>query len=83
MIKIIGIDGLDKSIIERHINELPNFKKISKCGLLNHIESVFPADSVPALTTIFTGLNPSEHGIISGKAYIESIYDFGSSHGFV
>jgi predicted AlkP superfamily pyrophosphatase or phosphodiesterase len=83
MIKIIGIDGLDKSIIERHINELPNFKKISQCGLLNHIESVFPADSVPAWTTIFTGLNPAEHGIIRGKDYIESIEDFGASHGFV
>ncbi len=83
MIRIIGIDGLDKKIIERHIDILPNFKRILQNGALTQIESVFPADSVPAWTTIFTGLNPAEHGIIRGKDYIESVDDFGANQGFV
>ncbi|HBE43615.1 MAG TPA: hypothetical protein DDW27_20950 [Bacteroidales bacterium] len=76
MVRIIGIDGLDKSILERYIDELPVFKKISREGVLSKIESVFPADSVPAWITIFTGLNPAEHGIIRGKDYIESVESF-------
>jgi len=83
MVTIIGIDGLDKNIIDRHIDSLPNFKKIGTEGILCPIESVFPADSVPAWTTIFTGLNPAEHGIIRGKDYVESVDDFGADHGFV
>ncbi len=82
MIRIIGIDGLDTKIIERHFYVLPNFKKLSEAGVLNPIESVFPADSVPAWTTIFTGLNPAEHGIIRGKDYIESVDSFEMQHGF-
>jgi len=82
MIRIIGIDGLDKKIIDRHLEILPNFKKISDAGILCPIESVFPADSVPAWTTIFTGLNPAEHGIIRGKDYIESVDSFELQHGF-
>ena len=83
MVTIIGIDGLDKNIIDRHIDSLPNFRKIGAEGVLCSVESVFPADSVPAWTTIFTGLNPAEHGIIRGKDYVESVDDFGSTHGFV
>ena len=83
MVTIIGIDGLDKNIIDRHIDSLPNFRKIGAEGIICPIESVFPADSVPAWTTIFTGLNPAEHGIIRGKDYVESVDDFEASHGFV
>ena len=76
MVRIIGIDGLDRNILERHINDLPAFRKISSEGILSKIESVFPADSVPAWITIFTGLNPAQHGIIRGKDYIESVESF-------
>lgn len=78
-ITILGIDGLEKSIVDQYIDLLPNFKKISQEGLLSTIDSVFPADSVPAWNTIFTGLNPSEHGIIRGRDYIESYEDFKGS----
>ena len=30
-----------------------------------HLRSVFPADTTPAWSTIYTGLDPSEHGIIN------------------
>ena len=82
MIRIIGIDGLDKDILERHIDLLPNFRKISGEGILTPIESVFPADSVPAWTTIFTGLTPAEHGIIRGKDYVESVETFQNENQF-
>lgn len=70
---IIGIDGLEKDILNKYIDQLPSFKKILEIGTLKKIESVFPADSVPAWISIFTGLNPSEHGYIRGKDYVESL----------
>lgn len=82
MIRIIGIDGLDKNILDRHIHMLPNFRKVRDIGILAPVDSVFPADSVPAWTTIFTGLNPAQHGIIRGKDYIESIEAFQEQSGF-
>lgn len=79
---IIGIDGLETSILDQYIDILPNFKKIQKNGVLEKVSSVFPADSVPAWITIYTGLNPAVHGIIRGKDYIESVDDFEKRNNF-
>jgi predicted AlkP superfamily phosphohydrolase/phosphomutase len=73
---ILGIDGLDLGIINQYIDKLPNFKKLKDKGYLGEIKTVFPADSVPAWSTIFTGLNPAEHGIVRGKDYVESVEQF-------
>ncbi|HEY5587893.1 MAG TPA: alkaline phosphatase family protein [Candidatus Paceibacterota bacterium] len=79
---IIGIDGLEFEVIQRQIKELPNFKIILDKGILCKVDSVFPADSVPAWLTIFTGLNPAGHGIIRGKDYVESVEDYEKLHTF-
>jgi len=79
---IIGIDGLETSILDQYIDELPNFRKIRNEGTLDKINSVYPADSVPAWLTIYTGLNPAMHGIIRGKDYIESVVDFEKRNNF-
>lgn len=62
---ILGIDGMDWDVIVRYKDMLPNV-----CGLMQknsypHLRSVFPADTTPAWSTIYTGLDPSEHGIIN------------------
>lgn len=77
---IIGIDGLEKTIIDKYIDELPGFKTMRNHGVLKAIPTVFPADSVPAWLTIFTGLNPAEHGIIRGKDYVESVEEYEKHH---
>jgi predicted AlkP superfamily phosphohydrolase/phosphomutase len=81
-ITVFGIDGLELNIINKYIDNLPGFKFIKENGCLGRVQSVFPADSVPAWTTIFTGLNPSAHGIIRGKDYVESVEDFEKLHHF-
>lgn len=64
---IIGIDGLDIELIKKHLDELPNFKKILKNSPHINFESVFPPDSPTAWTSIYTGKNPAEHGVVSFK----------------
>jgi predicted AlkP superfamily phosphohydrolase/phosphomutase len=79
---ILGIDGLDTGIIDQYINFLPNFKRIKEKGTISKFKTVFPADSVPAWQTIYTGLNPAQHGIIRGKDYVESVEDFNRTNNF-
>jgi hypothetical protein len=79
---IVGIDGLELSLIHRYIDELKYFQIFNTDGVLKNIDTVFPADSVPAWNTIFTGLNPAEHGIIRGKDYIENVKSFNDKMGF-
>ncbi len=81
-VHIIGIDGLEPSILEKYESDLPNFRKVKENGILCKTNSIFPVDSVPAWETIFTGLNPAQHGIIRGLDYVESISDFEKNNNF-
>lgn len=81
-VTVIGIDGLDFDLLSRHMDRLPGFKMLQEKGALHPIATVFPADSVPAWLSIFTGLTPGEHGIIRGKDYVESVEDYEKKHTF-
>lgn len=79
---ILGIDGMDYDVVRRYEQELPNL-----CGMLKQqgyprLRSVFPADTTPAWATIFTGSDPSEHGVINfvnvgakENAYKPTVFD--------
>lgn len=62
---VIGIDGMDYDVVRRHENDLPNITGMMKTNGYPALRSVFPADTTPAWSTIFTGMDPSEHGIIN------------------
>jgi predicted AlkP superfamily phosphohydrolase/phosphomutase len=79
---IIGIDGLELNVINHYIDELPGFRHLLEKKSLHQVGSVFPADSVPAWNTIFTGLDPSVHGIVRGKDYVESVEEFDKNYNF-
>lgn len=66
---IVGIDGMDPRIVDQYIDELPNFRAIRARGYGGDLLSVFPADSIPAWITIFTGIPPVEHGILDAVDY--------------
>jgi len=61
---IIGIDSLDPYILLKYQNELPTFSKLIENSDTLIIESTFPVDSIPAWATIYTGLNPGNHGCL-------------------
>lgn len=62
---ILGIDGMDWDVIVRYKDKLPNLYDLMQKNNKPHLRSVFPADTTPAWSTIYTGLDPSEHGIIN------------------
>lgn len=64
---VIGIDGLDADLLLRFRAQLPNFDKLMQKSPSIKMMSVFPPDSPTAWASIFTGLNPAKHGIVSFK----------------
>ncbi len=61
---IFGIDSMDRELISRYIDHLPNFAYISKKSPSMKSSSVFPPDSDTAWASIYTGQNPAKHGIV-------------------
>lgn len=62
---VLGIDGMDRDVVLRYREHLPNLFALMQRNGMPRLRSVFPADTTPAWVTIYTGLDPSEHGIIN------------------
>lgn len=62
---VLGIDGMDLDVVKRYKEYLPNINKMLAENGEPRLRSVFPADTTPAWSTIYTGKDPSEHGIIN------------------
>lgn len=69
-IVVIGIDALDSALLERWKSDLPNFRKIMERGYWAPLESTTPPDSIPAWVTIYTGMQPWQHGIVDSMDYL-------------
>ena len=62
---LIGIDGCDFHILKPFIEDgyLPTFAEILNEGCHAPLISTLPFNTLPAWTSIFTGVNPGKHGI--------------------
>jgi predicted AlkP superfamily phosphohydrolase/phosphomutase len=69
-IVVLGIDALDAALIERWKDDLPNFRRIIDEGYSAPLESTMPPDSIPAWVTIYTGMQPWQHGIVDSMDYL-------------
>ncbi|RJQ56189.1 MAG: hypothetical protein C4526_02020 [Nitrospiraceae bacterium] len=69
---IIGIDGLDPFLIDKWRDVLPNFSSMYSDLPQSVLESTFPPDSICAWTSIFTGENPAEHGLLESIDYLSA-----------
>ena len=69
---LLGFDGMDFDLTSDLIKQghLPNLKKLADSGGFSPLLSVFPPDSIPSWITVYTGLNPSEHGILEHVNYL-------------
>lgn len=70
---IIGIDSMDKDLVTRYADVMPNLSRISASGLSVPTVSTIPPDSVTAWATIYTGMNPAEHGMVSFADPLEKV----------
>jgi len=61
---VIGIDGLDPKLLEKLERELPNLKGLRGKGDMIRCNSIYPYDSVPIWSSIYTGVTPAKHGIL-------------------
>lgn len=68
---MIILDGFDYDYIKNNIDSFSFFKQLYGDEKLCPLESVVPADSIPSWTTIYTGLNPSEHGVLESIDYLD------------
>lgn len=61
---IIGIDSLDPHLLAEFADDLPHLSRLRRDSPPVRLRSIFPPDSIPAWISIFTGLNPAEHGLV-------------------
>ena len=71
-IAILGIDGLDPFLVHEWRDILPNISKLYKDISEIKSESTFPPDSICAWTSIYTGENPAEHGLLESIDYLSN-----------
>ena len=71
---ILGIDALDRILVDRFADKLPNISKLRKEGEFLRVKSTFPPDSDTAWATIMTGLNPAQHGVVRFVDPLEKSY---------
>ncbi|MDH3645596.1 MAG: alkaline phosphatase family protein [Gammaproteobacteria bacterium] len=69
---LLGFDGMDYDLTRQMINRsiLPNLSQLAENGAFAPLLSVFPPDSIPSWITTYTGLDPSEHGILEHVNYL-------------
>lgn len=72
---ILGIDSLSPELLSRFEEKLPTFTRLRKESPAVELTSIFPIDSIPAWTSIFTGLNPARHGLIYSFDVFESSWN--------
>ena len=69
---ILGIDALDWGWVDSHRHQLPN---LAGWPVVSPLQSIFPPDSIPAWTTIFTGRGPADHGYLDSIDYLDEAPD--------
>ena len=68
---VIGIDGMDWLVTKPLISQMPALQKIADAGYAGEMPAIFPPDSIPSWISIFTGMDPSEHGILETIDYFK------------
>lgn len=67
---VVVLDGFDYEYVNEHLEDLQYLKLLKKEDKFASLSSVVPADSIPSWTSIYTGLNPAEHGVIESIDYL-------------
>ena len=61
---MLGIDGLDADLLRVYGPSLPHLRRLMLESPFLELTSSFPPETAPAWTSIYTGLNPANHGVV-------------------
>jgi predicted AlkP superfamily phosphohydrolase/phosphomutase len=64
---IIGIDGMDADLLRVYGPSLPNLRRLMLESPFLELKSSFPPAVGPAWGSLYTGLNPANHGLLSSE----------------
>jgi predicted AlkP superfamily phosphohydrolase/phosphomutase len=68
-IVMIGIDGLDADLLRVYGPSLPHLRRLMLESPFLELKSSFPPESTTAWASIYTGLNPANHGVLDWSSY--------------
>jgi predicted AlkP superfamily phosphohydrolase/phosphomutase len=63
---IIGIDGLDADLLRVYGPSLPHLRRLMLESPFLELKASFPPENASAWASIYSGLNPGNHGILEG-----------------
>jgi len=66
---VVGFDALDFRYVDRFIDDLPNFEALRSRGVEAPLRSTFPPWTASAWPSMFTGVDPSHHGVYGFFSY--------------
>lgn len=69
---VVGFDALDFEYLDRYAENLPTFTRLREAGIQAPLESTHPPWTGSAWPSMYTGTNPSHHGV----------YDFFAHEGY-
>ncbi|HEY6541707.1 MAG TPA: alkaline phosphatase family protein, partial [Ktedonobacteraceae bacterium] len=63
---ILGISGLDADLLRVYGPSLPDMRRLLLHSPFLEMRSCFPPEPLPAWASIYTGLHPANHGLLTG-----------------
>lgn len=66
---VLGFDALDFRYVDRFIDDLPNFAALRSRGVEAPLRSTFPPWTASAWPSMYTGVDPSHHGVYGFFSY--------------
>lgn len=64
---VFGLDGADPELVERWMDDLPNFRRLKKHGFIGTLESIEPPITVPAWMSMYSSVEPWKYGCYDFK----------------
>jgi predicted AlkP superfamily phosphohydrolase/phosphomutase len=68
---LVGISGLDADLLRVYGPSLPNLRRLMLESPFLELSSTIPPEPVPAWVSVYTGLNPANHGMLASMDCLE------------
>jgi len=68
---LLGISGLDADLLRVYGPSLPNLRRLMLESPFLDLNSTLPPEPVPAWVSVYTGLNPANHGMLTNMDCLE------------